>query len=339
MLQTKMRRVAFAAAFGIAIGMSPIASQGKDMQVIIAIPAPTLTFASHFVAEDAGFFEKEGLKVQTRNLVGIAATNAMLAGSADFTHGSGATLLRAASQGQKVLAIANLVDKVMVETVLRKDVAERLGITGKTPLAERTQKLKGLTIAIQGVGSIIHAWTRLLADKGGLDIEKDVLIAPMDPPAMLPALTSKAIDGYSTALPFTTQAVLKGEAVMLASGVSDVPDVLPIAYNLVFTRPGVCEEKREMCRRVGRAYAGAARMIQERPDEVFETILRKRFPKMDPELLRAAWNVTKDAHAKDIRVTDEQLDNAQKINISAKLLEPKDVVKSYAGLYTDEFVK
>jgi sulfonate transport system substrate-binding protein len=323
MLQTKMRRVAFAAAFGIAIGMSPIASQGKDMQVIIAIPAPTLTFASHFVAEDAGFFEKEGLKVQTRNLVGIAATNAMLAGSADFTHGSGATLLRAASQGQKVLAIANLVDKVMVETVLRKDVAERLGITGKTPLAERTQKLKGLTIAIQGVGSIIHAWTRLLADKGGLDIEKDVLIAPMDPPAMLPALTSKAIDGYSTALPFTTQAVLKGEAVMLASGVSDVPDVLPIAYNLVFTRPGVCEEKREMCRRVGRAYAGAARMIQERPDEVFETILRKRFPKMDP----------------DIRVTDEQLDNAQKINISAKLLEPKDVVKSYAGLYTDEFVK
>jgi ABC-type nitrate/sulfonate/bicarbonate transport system substrate-binding protein len=126
---------------------------------------------------------------------------------------------------------------------------------------------------------------------------------------------------------------------MLASGVSDMPDVLPIAYNLVFTRARVCEEKRELCRRVARAYAGAARMIQERPDEVFETILRKRFPKMDTELLRAAWKVTKDAHAKDIRVTNEQLDNAQKINIYAKLLEPKDTVKDYTGLYTDEFVK
>jgi len=338
MLQTRLRRAAFT-VLGLAVGMSPIASHGQGMEVIIAIPAPTLTFASHFVAEDAGFFEKEGVKVQTRNLVGVAATNAMLAGSVDFTHGSGATFLRAVSQGQKVLAIANVVDKVMVETVLRKDVAERLGITEKTPMAERTQKLKGLTIAIQGVGSIIHAWTRILADKGGLDMENDVRIAPMDPPAMLPALTNKAIDGFSTALPFTTQAVFRGEAVMLASGVSDVPEVLPIAYNLVFTRAGVCEAKREMCRRIARAYAGAARMIQERPDEVFETILRKRFAKMDPDLLRAAWKVTQGAHARDIRVTNELLDNAQKINIYAKLLEPKDVVKSYAGLYTDEFVK
>ena len=338
MVQSRTRRAAFAAV-SLVIGMSPIAGHGQDMDAIVAIPSQTLTFASHFVAEDGGFFAKEGVKVQTRNLVGVAATNAMLAGSVDFTHGSGPTFLRAASQGQKVLAIANVVDKVMVETVLRKDVAERLGITEKTPIAERAQKLKGLTIAIQGVGSAIHAWTRFLADKGGLDIENDVRIAPMDPPAMLPALTSKAVDGYSTAMPFTTQAVLKGEAIMLASGVSDVPDVLPIAYNLIFTRASVCEEKRELCQRVGRAYAGAARMIQERPDEVFETILRKRFAKMDPELLRAAWTVTRDAHARDIRVTKEQLDNSQKISINAKLLEPKDVVKSYAGLYTDEYVK
>jgi NitT/TauT family transport system substrate-binding protein len=340
MLHVKRPRWAMlAAAFGLAVGMGPVASHGQDMEVTIAIPAPTLTFASHFVAEDGGFFEKEGIKVQTRNLVGVAATNAMLAGSVDFTHGSGPTFLRAVSQGQKILAIASVVDKVMVETVLRKDVAERLGITDKTRIAERAQKLKGLTIAIQGVGSAIHAWTRFLADKGGLDIENDVRIAPMDPPAMLPALTSKAIDGFSTAMPFTTQAVLKGEAVMLASGVGDVPDVLPIAYNIIYTRAGVCEEKREMCRRVGRAYAAAARMIQEQPDEVFEKILRKRYAKMDPELLRAAWKVTRDAHAKDIRVTKEQFDNSQKISINAKLLEPKDVVTNYAGLYTDEFVK
>ncbi|MBO0765047.1 MAG: ABC transporter substrate-binding protein [Hyphomicrobiaceae bacterium] len=338
MLPTRMRGAAFA-FLGLAIGMNPLATHAQDMEVIIALPAPTLTFTSHFVAEDGGFFEKEGVKVQTRNLVGVAATNAMLAGSVDFTHGSGPTFLRAASQGQRVLAIANVVDKLMVETVLRKDVAERLGITEKTPITERAHKLKGLTIAIQGVGSIIHAWTRLLADKGGLDIENDVRITPMDPPAMLPALASKAIDGYSTAMPFTTQAVLQGQAVMLASGVSDVPDVLPIAYNLIYTRAGVCEQKREMCRRVARAYAGAARMIQERPDEVFETILAKRFAKIDPDLLRAAWKLTKAAHARDIRVTNEQLDNSQKISIYAKLLEPKDVVKNYAGLFTDEFVK
>lgn len=339
MLKTNWPKRAAAAGFGLAIGLTPVAGQSQQIEVTFAIPALTLTFASHFVAEDGGFFEKEGLKVTTRNLVGVAATNAMLAGSADFTMGSGPTFLRAAAQGQKILAIANVVDKVMVETVLRKDVAERLGITEKMPIVERAQKLKGLTIGIQGVGSVVHAWTRYVAGKGGLDIENDVRIAPMDPPAMSPALTSKAIDGFSTSLPFTTQAVLRGEAIMLASGVTDVPDLLPIAYNLIYTRPEVCKEKREMCARLARAYVGAAKMIQEQPQEVFEKILRKRFAKMDPKLLAAAWEVTQAAHAKDIRVTKEQFDNSQKISIDAKLLEPKDIVKNYDGLFTDEFVK
>jgi NitT/TauT family transport system substrate-binding protein len=339
MIKWKRAGTAVAAVFGLALGLVPVASHSQETEVIFAIPAQTLTFASHFVAEDGGFFAKEGIKPMTRYLVGVAATNALLAGSADFSMGSGPTFLRAASQGQKMLAIANVVDRFMVEMVLRKDVAERLGITDKTPIAERAQKLKGLTIGIQGVGSIVHAWTRFVASKGGLDVENDVRIAPMDPPAMSPALNSKAIDGFSTSLPFTTQAVLKGEAVMLASGVTDAPELLPFAYNLIYTRPEVCKEKRDVCVRVARAYAAAARMIQEKPDEVFEKILRKRFEKMDPQLLAAAWAVTRQAHAKDIRITPVQFDNSQKVSIDAKLLDPKDVLKSYDGLYTNEFTK
>ena len=70
------------------------------------------------------------------------------------------------------------------------------------PIAERAKRLKGLTIGIQGVGSIVHAWERYVVAKGGLDVENDVRIAPMDPPAMLPALENKAIDGYTTSMPF-----------------------------------------------------------------------------------------------------------------------------------------
>ena len=140
----------------------------------------------------------------------MASPNAVLAGSADFTIGTGPVFLRAAAQGQRFLAIANLVDRPMVELVLRKDVAEAAGITDKTPLADRAKALKGKTIGIQGVGSIVHAWQRYVANRGGLDVENDVRIAPMDPPAMLPALENKAIDGYATSMPFTTQAVVKG---------------------------------------------------------------------------------------------------------------------------------
>jgi NitT/TauT family transport system substrate-binding protein len=335
----KWPKLAIAAGLGIAVGASPTAGWAQETEVVFAIPAQTLTFTAHFVAEDAGFFKKEGLKVSTRNLVGVASPNAVLAGSAEFTMGTGPVFLRAASQGQRFLAIVNLVDRPMVELVLRKDVADAAGITASSSPADRAKAMKGKTIGVQGVGSIVHAWQRYVANRGGLDVEKDVRIAPMDPPAMFPALENKAIDGYATSMPFTTQAVVKGTAIMLASATFDAPELVPFAYGLVYTRPEVCKEKRDLCARVARAYMGAAKMIQEKPDEVFDTILKKRFEKLDPLLLAEAWKVAHKAHAKDIRVTVQQLENSQKVSLDAKLLEAKDALKSYDGLFTDEFVK
>jgi NitT/TauT family transport system substrate-binding protein len=333
------RLFAGAAALGLAAAYNPPAANSQEIDVVLALPAQTLTFTTAFVAEDMGFFKKEGLNVSVRNLVGVAAPNAVLAGSAQFTMGTGPVYLRAASQGQKFYAVANMIERPMVELVLRKDVAEKVGITDKMPIPERAKRLKGLTIGIQGVGSIVHAWERYVVAKGGLDIENDVRIAPMDPPAMLPALENKAIDGYATSMPFTTQAVVKGTAIMLASSVSDAPELIPFAYGLVYSTPEQCQKNKEMCARMARAFAAAGKMVQQQPDKVFDEVLKKRFAKMDPELLKAAWGPTQKAHAKDFRVTVPMLENSQKINLEAKLLDPKDALKSFDGLYTDEFLK
>jgi ABC-type nitrate/sulfonate/bicarbonate transport system substrate-binding protein len=327
-----------ALAFGLAIGLGPTAGKAQEINVILALPAATLTFSAPFLAEDAGFFKREGLKVSVRNIVGVGSVNAVLAGSADFTMGTGPVFLRAAAQGQRMYAIANLVDRPLVEMVLRKDVAEAAGISDKTPFAERAKALKGKTIAIQGVGSIVHAWQRLVAHRGGLDLEKDVRIAPMDPPAMLPALENKAIDGYATSMPFTTQAIVKGSAVMLASASSDAADLVPFAYGLVYAKPETCRDKREMCVRMARAMSGAAKFIREKPDEALE-ILRKRFDKIDPEVLKAAWQVASMAHAQDARVTVAGLENSQRVSLEAGLLAEKDALKSFEGLFTDEFLR
>ena len=327
-----------AMSVGISVGLGPTAGSGQDLEIVMALPAATLTFSSAFIAEDAGFYKKEGLKVSHRTIVGVGSVNAVIAGSADFTMGTGPVFLRAAAQGQRLLAFANLVDRPLVELVLRKDVADAAGITESTPIAERAKAMKGKTIGIQGVGSIVHAWQRLIANRGGLDVEKDVRIAPMDPPAMLPALQNRAIDGYATSLPFTTQAVVNGSAVMLASGVSDAPDLLPFSYGLVYTRPETCRDNREKCARVARAMAGATNFILDKPTESLE-LLRKRFDKMDPALLSAAWQVVSKAHAKDIRVSVAGLENSQKVSLESKLLASKDALTSFDGLYTDEFLR
>src|SRR6266568_4864101 len=305
-------RKQIALAFGIVVGLGPTPGEAQDktqdIDVVLALPAATLTFSAPFIAEDAGFFKKEGLRVSVRNIVGVGSVNAVIAGSADFTMGTGPVFLRAAAQGQRLLAFINLIDKPLVELVLRKDVAAAAKITDAMPLPERAKALKGKTIGIQGVGSIVHAWERLVASRGGLDIEKDVRIAPMDPVAMLAALATKSLDGYATSLPFTTEAVVKGSAIMLASAVSDAPDLLPFAYGLVYARPDTCNRQREKCVRIARALAGANKFIHEKPAEALE-ILKRRFDKMDAAVLAAAWQIVSQAHAKDVRISVPGLDH------------------------------
>ncbi len=329
-----------AAALGLsfAVTFSATKSEAQEIPVILALPALTLYSSAVFVAEDAGFFKKEGLNVNIRNLLGVASTNAVIAGAADFTVGSGPVFLRAAAQGQRLLAIANLLDKLMLEVVIRKDIADAAGFKDGMTVAEKAKALKGKTIAVQGIASIVHAWERLVVARGGLDVEKDVRVTSMEPTAMLAAMESRAIDGYTTSMPFTTQAVLKGSGVVLASAVTDAPDLIPFAYALLQTRPQVCQENREKCVRMTRALAAAATMIQEKPAEVLE-MLRKRFPQMEAPLLNAAWQTVQKAHAKDIRVTLAGLENSEKVSIETGLLDPKDKLKSYDGLFTDEYLR
>ncbi|HEV8015218.1 MAG TPA: ABC transporter substrate-binding protein, partial [Stellaceae bacterium] len=240
--------------------------------------------------------------------------------------------------GQPLLAVANLIDKPLVEMVMRKDVYEALHVTDAMSLKERGALLKGKTIAIQGVGSIIHVWERVVAARGGLDPENDVRIAPMDPPAMLGALQTKAVDGFTTSLPFTTQAVLNGSAMMFASAAQGIaPDLVPFPYGLLMTKPDTCQRDPDKCTRVVHALAAASRMIHDQPDKSL-AVLSQRFKTMDPEVLKAAWTTVAQAHATDLRVTEAVLAKGDKVNVEAGLLKPEDQLKSYDGLYTDKYL-
>ena len=332
-------KLSSAAAAAFAVALSPWTVKAADIDIIFAIPSTTLTFTSVFIAEDAGFFKEEGLKMTYRNLVGVASNNAVIGGSADFSVGTAATFLRGAAQGQRMLAIANMVSRPMVELVLSKEAAAAAGITDKTPVAERAKALKGKTIGVQGIGSIVHAMQRLVARLGGLNSETDMRVASMDPPAMLPALKAKQIDGYTTSMPFTTQAVLDGSAVMIASGpAGDLKDYLPFDYLVLYTRPETCRNDREKCAKIVRAFKKAAAFIQDKPAETFE-IVKKRYASMDPALLAAAWQETRKAHTRDVRVTIPGLTNSQKFSVDAGLLEAKDTLSDFTGLHTDEFAK
>jgi ABC-type nitrate/sulfonate/bicarbonate transport system substrate-binding protein len=107
---------------------------------------------------------------------------------------------------------------------------------------------------------------------------------------------------------------------------------------ILMTRPEVCKENREVCARMGRSFRDAAAFIRAEPEKTLE-ILKKRFPQMDPALLAAAFKVSHASTSTDVRVTTKALDNGQKFNVDAGVLKDDEVLKSYDGLMTDEFVK
>lgn len=335
----KISGKALIAACAALLWAAPGLAQQKVIETSLTLPTTSLTLTAAYVAEDAGIWEKEGLKVSTRVITGVGAMNAVIAGSVDFTMSTGSTFARAAVRGQRLYAIANVVDRPLVELVLRKDVAEAAGIRPDMSVAEKAKALRGKTIGIDGVQSVIHAFTMLVARKGGVDPEKDMRVSPMAPSSMPAALANKSVDGYATSLPWTTMSVENGAAIMLASGPTpDLPEFVPYAYMVVMTRAEVCRDNREACARMGRSMKAAAAYIRERPDETF-AILKKRFPQMEPALLNAAFKVVRAATSPDVRVTAPALDNGQRFNVDAGVLKPEEVLKSYDGLFTDEFVK
>ena len=121
-------------------------AQGVE-ETTLAVPAISLTFSSTFLAEELRLWEKEGLRVRISIVPGVGATNAVLSGSVDFGLGGGATLVRAVARGQQLFAIAQLMDRMTQEAVLRKDLGEKAGITPTTPIAKRAQALRGTAAA------------------------------------------------------------------------------------------------------------------------------------------------------------------------------------------------
>ncbi len=313
-------------------------SRAETEKTTMALPAVAIVFLSSYVAEDAHLYEKNGLDVKTVFIAGVGAFNAVVSGSADFSNSSGLSFNRAAAHGQRMLAIANTLDKLPMAVVLRKDIADQIHFDPKAPLAQRAQALKGRSMAVDSINSIVHAYLRVIAKSGGFDPEQ-VTVTPLQPPDMLSALDRKAIDGFSNGPPWPQKVETEGRAVLVAGGIEgDPPGINPLAFNVIVARPQYCQDHRSICMKMGHAMIDAANFIQDHPDETF-AFLKQRFKEVGEAALKRAFDEVRAATPRTPDVTVVQLANADKLNLDAGLMKPEDKVQSYDGLFTDAFLK
>ena len=226
----------------------------------------------------------------------------------------------------------------MIEIVLRKDVADAAHFDPKAPVEKRAQILRGNTLAVDAVNSIVHGYLRIAAIRGGLDPETDIRVSPMQPNSMLAAFQSKTIDGFAMSQPWTLIPVTEGAATTIVSSPNgDLPELVPFGYNLLVTRPDVCEKRRNICVAMGKVFTEAVAYIHSHPNETSD-ILAKKLGQIDPKVLKAAIAITTSAVPSPPVINKADLENAEIYNVEFKLMKPEEKLSSYDGLFTNQFV-
>jgi len=327
-----------AAALLVPVLSSARAQQPAAPEVIMAVPAVGFVFAATYIAEDLELWAKHGVRVKSIPVAGVGSINAVISGSADFAETSGASLARAAARGQRLLAIANLFNHPAAQVVLRKDITQAAGFDRAASLVQRSLALKDRTIAIGSINGQIHAYVRLLALRAGFDPES-IRVALMAPSTMVAALEASKVDGFAATPPWPVISVANGKAVMVASGPDgDPPDMIPYATTVMVTLPSTCETRKSICRGIGQALAEAARFLRDHPDKAL-ALLQRRFSKLSGDAVAASFAAARKSTPVPPSVTEQDLSNAESFDVNAGLLKPEERLKSYNGLFTDEYVR
>jgi NitT/TauT family transport system substrate-binding protein len=332
-----LRRARGSAAFAAALLAAGPAGAAGD-HALLALPADVMQFLGIYAASDEGFWAREGLDVKTMYIAGVGSFNAVVAGSAEFSVSSAVALTRAAAHGQRMLAIANMIDKPVWSIVIDKDVAAKAALGPTAPLALRARLMKGQRMGIDAVNSVVHAYLRVIARAGGLDPDS-VTVAPLAPPDTLAALGRHALDGFVGGPPWPQLAETRYGAVPIASPLTgDPPWIAPNGSGVIVTRPQFCAEHRQVCVEMGRGLVAGAKFIHDEPKEAL-ALLKKHFPTTPDPVLASAFAAIEAGTPVPPVMAQQVLANSERLNVEAGFLAPGDRLKSYDGLSTDEFVR
>jgi len=330
----QMHRTALlAAALVAAIGCTATA-QAANEKTSLSLPATTVTFMPVYIAKEMGFWDKLGLDVEIHNITGMGTTNAMLAGSVDFAVQSGPSLIRGNMRGQKMVGIALMASGVAFEIDADKKLAGKLNM--KSPFKDRIAFLKGKTISVDSPKTVVEGFLRYIAAKGGLDPDRDFTMTYMQPPAGIAGLVGGSLNAAVLNFPWTISAQRQG-AVLVASGLSDVPELLPTTATTTTTRPDFCKEHHSICLKLVKGYIQAHALLLDHPDKAL-AVAKKIMPKTNPEDISKSFDSLLRTTPRVPEYQEAYFTHAQQLMLTGGMIKKDEMLTSFKDIYTNEFV-
>ncbi|MGE0717346.1 MAG: ABC transporter substrate-binding protein [Alphaproteobacteria bacterium] len=288
-LRPAARLAAAAAVLAAASLHGPAATAAEEVTFAQSIDG--FLYGPLYIARAGGYLEREGVKP---NIVisggGSKAMTAMISGSADIYVGAPFELINAANQGRKVVAFATLMERRPSQIIIRKEVADRIGITSSSPLEDRMRALKGMKLGVSSAKSSGDGLMRYFLKKVGYNPDRDAEIVPVGgAAAAVAAFATGKVDIMSFTSPVIEQALVRGPGIILIDLVSgEIPEYKGYPFICLIAREEWLDANPKAVGGVIRALAGAEKFMRENKDAA-RGMLRQYFPKLEEDLFLASY--------------------------------------------------
>ena len=301
--------------FFVSLLSIPNLSWSAQPTVRMAQPATALAYLPVYAARANGYFSDEGVALELILVQGGADLAALIGGSVDFDATNTGGLLRVFSGGTELWGVHNILGKCIIDLVIRKDAAKRLGITPTMPVQERLKRIKGTVIGTTGIATLTYQIAYFLAKEVGLEPGKDVtLLSVGDGDSVLTALKAGHIDIMSYGPPFSQMAIKDGDAISLVANTEgEYPKLKNFQQNLLLVRPEYAKKNPDTVRRVVRALVRASRWVTENDSKEVTKAVAKFFKTSSSALLLNAVEAIKPAVIPDGRLTLDGLKGVEEV--------------------------
>jgi ABC-type nitrate/sulfonate/bicarbonate transport system substrate-binding protein len=289
-----------------------------------------------YVGRAKGFFAEQGLDVEQISTGGGGPdVQALISGDAEFNVGAGSYQADALRQGQKMIAIYNLLDKPIVNVAMHADVAREKGITEQSPLKDKLAALKGLTIGATRPGALTFQQAEYMVRAAGLKPQEDVkIVGAGEGAALIAALETRQVDVFLVSMPVPEQAVARGKAIMLINNAKgEDPGLVPFNQVNLYVRSDTVDKDPEMIQQfVNGVRAADAWIANTSPAEITAAI-KADFTGIDEDVMVAAMDSAKGAINRTGLLDKKAVENT--LTMQGQTVSVDDV---YA-LFTDRFVR
>lgn len=232
-----------------------------------------LGYINLYVGQHAGYFEKNGLKMNVSAAGGDTQTfAAVLGGSADFAIGDATMAQISRERGGPGLVIGTVVQR-----------AHYFGVSKTLDTITDPKQFKGLTIVTSPDPNTNYSVAKRMIESAGLEIGKDTKILQVNPGTEIGAMLAGQADMAIAYQPSVASAVQQGAKIVFdfASYIG------PFCNTGIMVLPSTIDRDPDMVQALVTSFEEASRRTYKDPDFAKE-VAKKEFPDLPPEVVAAA---------------------------------------------------